>query len=294
MSRRLWILAVAFLVVAGAASWAQGWLGRDDGPVRLPTGPWVASVASARAVVWAVGDGDASPAGRAVAARIARGRPDRFVYLGDVYERGTPAEFANNYTPSYGRLARVTAPTPGNHDWPEHVRGYDAYWRRAIGKAPPAFYAFSVAGWRLLSLNSEVAHDLGSAQLRWLRRRLRGAGTCRIAFWHRPRFSAGTHGDQGDMQPVWDALRGHARIVLNGHDHDMQRFRSRDGIVGFVSGAGGRSHYPLDRRHPGLVFGDDRDWGALRLELRPGRARFAFITAGGRTLDSGTIGCRRG
>ena len=93
------------------------------------------------------------------------------------------------------------------------------------------------------------------------------------------------------MAPLWDALRGHATIVLSGHDHDLQRFRPSGGLTQFVSGAGGRGLYPLrdDRR---LAFGNDSTYGALRLQLRRGRARWAFVGAAGRTLDRGTLRCR--
>lgn len=45
-------------------------------------------------------------------------------------------------------------------------------------------------------------------------------GTCRLA-WHRPRFTAGKHADARDVAPLWEALRGRAKIVVNGHDHNM-------------------------------------------------------------------------
>jgi predicted phosphodiesterase len=241
-----------------------------------------------------VGDGaDGGSAAKRVVRQIRRSGADWLLYLGDVYERGTASEFRRDYAPVYGRLASVTAPTPGNHDWPRHASGYDRYWARAKHGKTPAYYAFRLAGWKLLSLNSEVAHGKGSRQLRWLRRQLRGPGTCRLAFWHRPRFSAGlVHGDQGDVAPLWNALRGHARIVVNGHEHDMQRFRPRDGITELVSGAGGHGLYPLGHRQA-LAFGDDSHYGALRVVLRPGAASSAFVTARGRRLDSGRVRCRR-
>lgn len=247
-----------------------------------------------RAVVWAVGDGgDGGGAARKVARRIAKGRPDWLLYLGDVYEGSGLGEYRRNYGRVYGRLARITAPTPGNHEWPSHRTGYDRYWKRVRGTRPPAYYAFSLAGWRILSLNSEVAHGRRSRQVRWLRNELRRrGGTCTLAFWHRPRYSAGTHGDQRDTAPLWRALRGHAALVLNGHDHDLQRFRRRDGIVELVAGAGGHGRYPVDRGRKGLAFGDDGHYGALRLVLRSGRATFAFVSAGGRRLDSGRVRCR--
>jgi calcineurin-like phosphoesterase family protein len=267
----------------------------DPAPARPPTGTFVQSAPVQPAVVWAVGDGaNGSAAARAVARRIAADRPDRVLYLGDVYDNGTPAEFARNFARVYGALAPRMAPTPGNHDWPEHARGYDPYWERVLGRPVAHWYALRAGGWDLVSLNSETAHGAGSPQLRWLRARVRPAGTCRLAFWHRPRWSAGRkHGDQEDTQPLWDALRGRARIVVGGHDHDMQRFRVRDGITQFVSGAGGDDHYPL-RRRADLAFGNDRQYGALRLELSPGRARYAFITASGATLDSGSVSCQSG
>ena len=95
------------------------------------------------------------------------------------------------------------------------------------------------------------------------------------------------------MQPLWDALKGHAVMVLSGNDHDMQRFKPVDGITQFVSGAGGDDSYELDD-DPRLAFGNDTDDGALRLELRPGVAEHAFITVAGEEMDHGTIRFKRG
>ncbi|MEA2227912.1 MAG: hypothetical protein QOF04_1542, partial [Solirubrobacteraceae bacterium] len=284
--------AAAALATLAALAVAVAGCG-DTAAVRAPQGTFVAPAPRDRAEVWAVGDGaDGGAAARAVARRIAVGRPDRVLYLGDVYEDGTAAEFRDNFASVYGALAPRMAPTPGNHDWPEHRRGYDPYWRRVLGRPVPSFYAMRAGGWQLLSLNSEAPHGTGSAQVRWLRRQVTGGGTCRLAFWHRPRWSASTkHGDQPDVQPLWSALRGRAALVLNGHDHDLQRLRPRDGITEFVSGAGGNERYPL-RPRADLAFGDDSRFGALRLVLEPGRARYAFIAASGAVLDSGTVRCR--
>jgi hypothetical protein len=295
MTRRRWLATVFALVVAPLAA-AVAWYFFAPAPPGSGGFAFVRSAPGARATIWAVGDGDASRASRLLVDRIAAGRPDRLLYLGDVYERGTPADFRNHYDPTWGRLAPITAPTPGNHDWPRHTSGYDPYWVDALRRPrTAAWYAFHAGGWSILSLDSETDHDVGSPQLTWLRRRLRAPGTCRIAFWHRPRFSAGAHhGDSDDMAPVWDALRGHAAIVLGGHEHDMQRLRPIDGITPFVSGAGGHSRHPLRRDDPRLAFGDDRQGGALRLHLRPSVAAYAFVSSAGRVLDHGTLRCRPG
>ncbi|GIK78239.1 MAG: hypothetical protein EDQ89_04680 [Acidobacteria bacterium] len=280
-------LAAAVTVGAGPAG---------IGGAAVERAPFIAPVDRARAEVWAVGDGaDGSDESIAVARMIAGSDPDRFLYLGDVYPRGTAEDFAERYEPSYGRLAAITAPTIGNHEDDNRAVGYDPYWRAAHGRTPPSYYAFRVAGWKLISLDSQIDYDPGSPQIEWLRRRLRGPGNCRIAFWHRPRFNAGTNhtGGDGSIAALWDALQGEARLVINGHEHNMQRQAPTQGIVQLISGAGGDRQYGLDRSYPGLRFAANSTPGALRLRLAPRRARFAFVAVDGRILDSGTRHCKR-
>ncbi|MDT4935104.1 MAG: hypothetical protein QOK11_2996 [Pseudonocardiales bacterium] len=250
----------------------------------MPDGP------PARAVVWAVGDGAGGPNAGSVGRLLVRGRPDVFIYLGDIYPHGTRQAFRTAYKPVFGGLARRTAPTPGNHDWPVHTTGYDPYWRGIHGRRTPEWYSFRAGGWRLIELNSETGHR--SEQLAWLKTQLREAGDCRLAFWHRPRFSAGLHGDGPDMDPYWQALQGHASLVLSGHDHDMERFRARGTLTQLVAGSGGKSHYAVDRSHPGLAFANDRLYGALRIDLAPGSARLAFFATDGSLLDTTVVPCR--
>ena len=280
--------AAALIVLASAATACGG-----SGPS--------AQVASrppqrAGALLWAVGDGaDGGAVAKRLAARVARDRPDRFLYLGDVYPGGSAADFRDRYATVYGRLAPVTAPTPGNHEWPARRDGYYPFWRGRMRSPPRPWYAVRAGGWLLLSLNSEAPHDPRSAQISWLRRTLaRRGGDCALAFWHRPLRSAGLHGDQPDIAPLWAALRGRARIVLNGHDHDLQRFRARAGIVEYVAGAGGHGIYPVATRAAGLEFADDTHYGGLRIALRPRSARLTFVSVGGTALDRSRVSCRSG
>ena len=253
---------------------------------------------SRQTIVWAVGDGaDGSARSKRVAARIAGNsrHPFRLLYLGDVYENGTAREYRRNYDSVYGRFDSRTAPTPGNHEFGNRREGYIPYWTRVHGRAP-AYYDLRASGWQLLSLNSEINVGPGSRQGRWLERQLdrKRFGNCRIGFWHRPRYSAGSHGDAPELAPLWQALRGRARAVLNGHSHDMERLERRDGITEFISGAGGHEPGETDQGDPRLAFGDDTHIGALRLKLARERLRWRFVSARGRTLDSGRLSCRRG
>ena len=268
--------------------------GRDAGGSEVIRGPFIPSVDRSRAEVWAVGDGaDGSSESIAVARMIDRSDPDRLLYLGDVYPTGTASDFEDRYEPSYGRLAEITAPTLGNHEDDNVTQGYEPYWRGVHGKTPPSYYAFRIAGWRILSLNSQVDFSPDSAQLAWLRKKVKGPGNCSIAFWHVPRFNAGTeHGENSSIKSLWDGLRGSAKLILNGHDHSMQRQSAVEGMTQMISGAGGDNQYPIDPDYPGLRFGYNSGPGALRMRLEPGSLSFAFVDDAGRPLDRGKLRCR--
>ena len=119
----------------------------------------------------------------------------------------------------------------------------------------------------------------------WLESAVAGPGDCRIAFWHRPRYSEGAYGGAPDLNPLWNRLSGHARIVLSGHDHNLQRHRPQRGLTQYVVGAGGRARYMLHRGDPTMVWGRDDVDGALRMVLRPGHALLEFRAPNGRLLD---------
>ena len=251
-----------------------------------------AEAAAQRAVVWAAGDAAGpDPRSGRVAALVRRGAPDRFIYLGDVYETGTPAEFRRWYHPRFGRLAHITLPTIGNHEWTNRFRGYYPYWKRQKGRRMQPWYKAEVAGWEILSLNSQARHGSPSAQVRWLENAVAGPGDCRIAFMHRPRYSAGAYGGAPDLNPLWHRLVGRAQLVLSGHDHNLQRHRPQRGIRQYVVGAGGRGTYGLHHGTGSLAWGRDDVDGALRMVLKPGRALLEFRSVGGRLLDRSRASC---
>lgn len=256
-----------------------------------------ASTAAAGTRLWAVGDGGVSGnADDALASMVADRGIDRLLYLGDVYETGTAREFEKHYASSWGRFKRITRPTPGNHEWGNREVGYDRYWgRRAFGAGGDEhYYSFNLGGWHFVSLNSEEDTGAASSQVAWLRRDLsRFGGTCTVAFWHRPRYDAGSHSDAAEVEPFWRALTGRAAVVLNGHDHNYQRFRPVRGITQFIAGAGGR--VPLndvDTSDPRLAAADVSSLGALRLGLRRSAMTYGYRRLDGSRSDSGRVRCR--
>lgn len=295
---RLRISLVAALAVVGlglavfvfAEEKVEQVIAPETGALRPPEGEWLPSVRGTTAEIWAVGDAD-PPASAGIAALIRRADPDRILYLGDVYPDGHADDF-ERWAKPWRRLVRRMAPTPGNHDWPEAREGYEPYWRKIRGETPPTYYSFKAGGWEILSVNAE--HSEWRSAENWLIEQVKPGGNCRLAFWHRPRYSAGRHegGELHQVEEFWEAIEGRARMVVNGHDHNSQRIREQDGIVEFVAGAGGRRLYDVDESNNRLAFSNDTDYAALRLKLSPGRARWRFVSVGGEVLDAGSLRCR--
>jgi hypothetical protein len=281
-------LIVPALLAAGCGAAAA----RQDS-TSAPTPTKRAATVPGPLTVWGIGDAEPGFLARRLAALVRRERPSRFLYLGDVYETGTAREFRKGYEPLYGALATRTIPTPGNHEWGNRAVGYEPYWTGKLGRPPGDWSRHAIgSGWEVLSLNSEAPHDAGSPQLGWLRAAVRRPGTCRIAIWHRPRWSSGWHGDQADMAPVWQALRGHARIVLSGHDHDLQRFSDVDGMRQVVAGGGGRPNIPIPHPSKAKVrFVNRLTPGGARLRLTRGHAVIELVDSSGAVLDRSSAGC---
>jgi predicted phosphodiesterase len=211
-------------------------------------------------VVAAVGDsGDGTTLSAAVASLVASSEASVLLYLGDLYERGTPAELDANYGRSslegdggklWGAMAAWTVPTLGNHEG-FNIPVWRDYWH-----GRPDWDTFVFGGVRFLNLNSECSRiaggcDAGSPQYRFARDVL-AANTlpCVIAFWHKPVLSAVA--DTTAMEPLWALLASNGvDLVLNGHTHTMQRYqamnaslqtgRSDSHMVQLISGAGGHN-----------------------------------------------------
>lgn len=213
-------------------------------------------------------------------------RPDQVLVLGDnQYDRGTLTDYENGYDKTdWGRLLPVTNPVPGNHEYlTPQASGYYAYFQQ-----PPPYYAFAAGcGWRGYALNSEV--DL-AAQAAWLRRDVAAHPRVPVvASWHRPRYSSGTeHGDGQDLQPFWDALRGRTGLVLNGHEHQYERFAPVGHLREFVIGTGGTSTYAFGTPVAGSERRIAHTPGVLRVHLLPHGYRWDFLTTDGRSADSGS------
>src|SRR5436190_1531903 len=116
-----------------------------------------------------------------------------------------------------------------------------------------------------------------------------------------PRFSSGEHGNDADVGPFWKALYdAGADIVVNGHDHDYERFAPQDpggraddtrGIREFVVGTGGAVLRTFPTTRPNSVIRASVAHGVIRFTLRQSNYDWTFISTTGEFRDSGAGAC---
>ena len=225
--------------------------------------------------------------------------------LGDnAYPTGTATAFTDCYGPTWGRHRSRTRPSPGNHDWDVNAGApYFSYFGAAAGPPGLGYYSFNVGSWHVLSLNSNITAEPGSAQYEWARNDLLLNNTaCSLALWHHPRFSSGQHGNFASMREMWRLLHeAGVEIVLAAHDHSYERFAPQDadglfdpqGIRGFVVGTGGAVLRPFRVIQPNSEVRDNLTYGVLRLSLRARTYDWEFVPVSGQSFrDLGTAQCR--
>jgi 3',5'-cyclic AMP phosphodiesterase CpdA len=248
LSRREALVAGMVPLLAAVAGGCDG----PGGPAG-PSGPPLTTLAPpagrVRAGLVAFGDFGGGPAQRAVARAMERWaaghRVDALVTTGDnVYHRGEPELFAAQLDEPYRQLRRRRPlwATLGNHDV---AGGHGATQLRHLG-LPDLPYARSLPGLELLFLD---ANRVDAAQAAWLDAHLAAAGPeLRAVVFHQPAWSCSRHDAHRLVDELWVPVieRHRVALVLNGHDHNYQRFRSAGGVTYVVTGGGGRPLYPLD------------------------------------------------
>lgn len=237
-------------------------------------------------------------------ARLLDRIPGTVFTLGDnVYPTSTAANLATCFEASWGRHKSRMLAAPGNHDWEQSAgMPYFSYFGPAAGPAGLGYYSSTVGSWHIVSLNSNIPAGPGSAQYEWLKADLaEWRGSCTLAMWHHPLFSSGPSGNNAQMRDAWRLLnRFGADVVLNGHDHDYERYAPQDadarpsqnGIRQFVVGTGGYSLYDLVKRQPNSELWENHTWGVLKLTLKTGRYDWEFVPIDGQSFhDSGSAAC---
>jgi hypothetical protein len=273
-----------------------------------------------------------------VAELIATINPEAVLVLGDnQYYCGSLAAYNGPYDASWGRFKPITKPAIGNHEYltepgskedttctpaNEGAAGYFDYFTRTVaspldGDTPcstpgqplcTGYYSFDIGTWHIVAINSNCGDaggcSAGLPQHDWLQQDLAAhpndAYPCTLAFWHIPLFSSGPRASPS-TGPLYQLLYdNNAEVVLNGHEHNYERFAPQDasgaadaerGMRQFIAGTGGSNITAFEGIHPNSEFRDARHYGVLKLALKPDRYDWQFVAEAGEVLDSGTTLC---
>jgi Calcineurin-like phosphoesterase len=299
------LVLVALALLLGVATGCSG----GDGASGSPPDPTTATTATAPpdtrlapepdgevvAGFVAFGDFGGGDAQHEVAGEMERWvadghRVDALVTTGDnVYESGEPEHFRAQLDEPYRELRRGRPlwVTLGNHD----VRaGHGAAQLRHLG-LPDLPYAKQLPGVQLLFLD---ANRPDQAQADWLEARLTEPGPrFRVAVFHQPAWSCSNHDSDEQVGRVWVPVfeRHRVALVLNGHDHNYQRFISEQGVTYVVTGGGGKGLYRLDRCPAGTprrVVGARRNHFTA-VEVRARSLTLTAVAPEGFVLDRAVI-----
>jgi calcineurin-like phosphoesterase family protein len=226
----------------------------------------------------------------------------------NAYPDGRLQDFLDCYEPTWGAFKARTRPAPGNHEWrTDDLKGYLDYFGTAAAPNGTPWYSYDLGTWHIVVLDSSCDKTGGcgpdSEQGRWLAADLAASDVrCTLAIWHAPRFSSGSeHGNEEAVAPFWEALyAADADLVLNGHDHDYERFAPQDpggredrerGIREFVVGTGGAKLRQFDDPEPNSELRAAVAHGVLKLVLHAESYEWSFLPTTGTFADSGSNRC---
>ena len=221
----------------------------------------------------------------------------------NVYDGPTLARYTDCYGPTWGRHLGRTRPSPGNHDYdPPGSSAYFAYFGENAGPRGLGYYSYDVSTWHVISLNSQVAMQPGSAQYAWLQSDLAANPVrCTVAYFHHPLFSSSQNGPTPAVRDVWRLLYdAGADVILNGNDHVYERFAPQDptgkadaarGIRQFTVGTGGAMLYGFGTPAANSEVRASVH-GVLKLYLQAPGYAWEFVPVAGQSFrDGGTGTC---
>ncbi len=233
---------------------------------------------------------------------------DEVFTLGDnAYPDGSARDFALCFAPSWGDSAKLIMknirPAPGNHEHETNAAApYYQYFGSRAGSPSKGYYSYDLGAWHVIVLNSEIVVNSAFtpadrlAQEQRLAQDLKAHNQkCTLAYWHHPRFSSGWHGSDPLLAPFWAILHdGGADLVLNGHDHDYERFLpqtpagivdSVKGITEIIVGTGGGDLRGYGKIVPNSETRIQEHFGVLKVTLGAAEWRSAFLDVNGRVWD---------
>jgi predicted MPP superfamily phosphohydrolase len=217
------------------------------------------------------------------------------VLVGDnLYGSERPQDFQKKFEVPYKPLLDAGVKfyaSLGNHDAREQV-SYKLF--NMNGKL---YYSFKAPKQNVRFFALESTY-MDPEEVQWVEKELKGSNDdWKIAFFHHPPYSSGErHGSEGRIRETLEPLfvKYNVSVVLTGHDHFYERIKPQQGIVYFVTGAGGQLRKGnIDKGSPLTAKGMDTDQSFMIAEINKDQMWFNAISRTGQVFDSGVITRRK-
>jgi len=241
------------------------------------------------------GDSDQIGIGKQMLETHRRAPFDFAVAAGDnIYPNGSGRYFAKHFEQPFAGLLKERVrfhAVLGNHDVREGRQDQCQYPLFNMGGRN--YYTLK-QGDGLLDLFMLDSTDCDAAQIGWVEQQLKdSAARWKLVVLHHPLYSSGKkHGSdlflREKLQPLF--VRYGVNAVFSGHDHIYERTIPQQGILYFVTGAGGETRRGgVNLKSPFRAASYDEDNHFMLIEAEHERISFQAISETGRIIDRGVI-----
>lgn len=162
----------------------------------------------------------------------------------------------------------------GNHDYQGNVQAQLDYSKVSQRwKMPSRYFTLVLNSIRFIFIDTspfikeyrpdrsrkygDLAQQDTTRQLQWVDSLLSSSKEDRkIVVGHHPLYSAGAHGNDPDIQRIFEKRfeKYHVNAYIAGHDHSLQRLKPKTGHVQYIISGGGSEHTTVNDKHPNLLF----------------------------------------
>ncbi len=216
--------------------------------------------------------------------------PYEFVIMvGDnLYGSEKPADYKNKFEDVYRPLLDQGVKfyaALGNHD-ESNQRMYEQF-----NMNGSEYYRFKKGDVAFYALNSNY---MDKRQLEWMNGEMAKDSTkWKIAFFHHPPYSSGgKHGSSSSLRETVEPffMKYGVDVVFNGHEHFYERIKPQNGILYFITGAGGKLRSgDVKKNSPLTDKSFDKDLSFMLVEVSKDVMNYQVISRARKTVDSGTF-----
>jgi predicted phosphodiesterase len=223
-----------------------------------------------------------------IAKRMAAAQPLLLLYGGDLSGSSRYDSYKNDFfrPDQLALISRVPFfNAPGNHErWDQNTKAFTQAPESSSGTQD--FYSFDCGDLHVLVLNTQLDHDRNSSQYAFASKDLSASKQAwKIVIAHKPAYSAGGHGGDGDLQIMTGDVfeKNGVAVFIAGHNHFYQHDLVK-GIHHLTIGSAGAPLY--NTGHGAYTIKSVKDYNYAVADVTPDTLKMVVYNAAGKVLDT--------